>query len=285
MPLYAHWILFTFFIIFIFFGFFGMLAYTWKKNTPSEEQKRISSLNCLKFIGFYWLIDFFYMACFNDWLIWKFIFGCLIMIIIFYNLSNAFISQNSKTGFQKFGLLQDFLLGVAMTIYLLYIIPNKSLQDIMIPVISAIYGGLITLVGVAWTIKFTKKESVENKVLENKPLIFCDPLNDSKDFIPIHFCEFKTGNVEIVSIVNSDKVQFSIKSIKVNDAIFSVQGINFLNKGQTAHLYFKIDETITIDKIIMNVEAIDGKQYSFQLLFKTSELTKNKLLLEQIEEV
>ena len=47
----------------------------------------------------------------------------------------------------------DFVLGVGLSIYLIYIIPNEGLQNIIIPIVSAVYGGLLTLVGVAWTIK------------------------------------------------------------------------------------------------------------------------------------
>ena len=69
------------------------------------------------------------------------------------NLARTFTYPKAKTGFLRWGLLQDFIVGVGLSIYLIYIIPNTKVKEIVIPIIAAIYGGLITLVGVAWTIQ------------------------------------------------------------------------------------------------------------------------------------
>ena len=104
-------------------------------------------------------------------IVWKFILGGLIMVIIFYNLSKAFINRNSPL---KFGLVQDFIVGIALTIYLIYIIPNESLQQIIIPIVAAVYGGLLTLVGVAWTIKKSDRDRKEEEIKKAKPLFTYD---------------------------------------------------------------------------------------------------------------
>ena len=64
------------------------------------------------------------------------------MVIVFYNLSKAFISGNKAF---SFGLIQDFIVGISLTVYLIYIISNKELQEIIISIIAAVYGGLLTL--------------------------------------------------------------------------------------------------------------------------------------------
>ena len=56
------------------------------------------------------------------------------------------------------------IIGVGLSVYLIYIIPNKDLQAIVIPIVSAVYGGLITLVGVAWTIKDTNDKRKEDLI-------------------------------------------------------------------------------------------------------------------------
>lgn len=104
-------------------------------------------------------------------LVWKFILGGLIMVIIFYNLSKAFINGNSPL---KFGLVQDFIVGIALTIYLIYIIPNESLQQIIIPIVAAVYGGLLTIVGVAWAIKKSDRDRKEEEIKKAKPLFTYD---------------------------------------------------------------------------------------------------------------
>ena len=87
------------------------------------------------------------------------------MVTIFTNLVYAFISGTKRSKFANGLLLQDFLVGVALTVYLIYIIPGKtmeingvvvidnSLREIITTIVSAVYGGLLTLVGVAWTIR------------------------------------------------------------------------------------------------------------------------------------
>ena len=59
-----------------------------KKINPTEEQKKNANLFCGFLMFFYWLCDLFYMAFILDSLTLKFIFGGLIMLIIFYRLKD-----------------------------------------------------------------------------------------------------------------------------------------------------------------------------------------------------
>ena len=171
-----YWFAFALIAISIPIGCVTVKAWAESKDTYSTEQVKAANVRLGKYIMFYWLLDLFYMACFNQWLVLQFIFGGLAMLIVFYSLTVAFLSE-SKTN--KWLLLTDFLLGIGLTVYLIYIIPNDSLQEILIPIISAVYGGLLTLVGVAWTIKSNNKdrkadlERIENerKDDERKKLI------------------------------------------------------------------------------------------------------------------
>ena len=83
------------------------------------------------------------------------------MVYIFYNLTRAFLSNTKK---HWWGLLQDFLWGVAITVYLIFLIPNDALQTIVLSITAAVYGGLLTLVGVAWTIKDTNEKRKEDLI-------------------------------------------------------------------------------------------------------------------------
>ena len=285
MPLYAHWILFSLIFVFVFFSFFWFLGFAWRKYKPTDEQKKNSSIATIKYIFFYWLLDFFYMACFNDWLLWKFIFGCLILVIVFYNLANSFVVPKKRKGFEKLGLLQDFIIGIALTVYLLYIIPDLLLQEIMISVVSAVYGGLITLVGVALTIRFTKKESQEKEKELNKPLIFCDPFYRKPDIKHIYFGDKTKNKYVIMSIINSDKIQFKIVSLLVDSIEYKVDGINFLNKGDKAFLYFPIEEEVEINEIILVTSSLDSYTYKFAISFEQQHHNINATQIEEVIDV
>ena len=158
------WAIFVSVALFLPIFVFGMRNFLKKENEYTEEQLNTSLKICWKYVGFYWLMDFFYMTIFNYWTtneqsqtLWltlQFVFGGLAMVYIFYNLTRAFLSNTKK---HWWGLLQDFLWGVAITVYLIFLIPNDALQTIVLSITAAVYGGLLTLVGVAWTIKDTNE--------------------------------------------------------------------------------------------------------------------------------
>ena len=158
----GYWISFTLIAILIPIGLASFKTWGEKHFNYTDEQKKNASINLFKYWMFYWLCDLFYMAYFLDNLICKFVFGCLIMVIVLMNVCFSFVSLNCKTAFQKIGLLQDFLVGIGLTVYLIYLIPEKELQTIILTIVAALYGGLITLVGVAWTIKKSDKNKKKN---------------------------------------------------------------------------------------------------------------------------
>lgn len=195
----GHWVIFSLLIFLIPVGIASFANYSLKRFSISKKQLKNTYPKLFNYILFYWLCDLFYMACFNDWLIWKFVFGCLILIAVLYSLTTSFIIPKEKNNFEKVGLLQDFLVGIGLGIYLIYIIPIQEVKDVVIPMASAIFGGLLTLVGVAWTIRYTAKDKKEDAIKLNKPLLFImNPLNiDNPDKIVnanLDFCPLEDGN-------------------------------------------------------------------------------------------
>lgn len=172
------WAVFILVFLYIPVFTFGMCNFLKKEKEYAKEQLKSSLKICWKYVCFYWLIDLFYMAIFNYWIaneqsktIWltlQFIFGGLAMVYIFYNLARAFLSNTKK---HWWGLLQDFLWGVAITIYLIFLIPDEPLQTIVLSITAAVYGGLLTLVGVAWTIKDNSEKIKQERKLSIKPYL------------------------------------------------------------------------------------------------------------------
>lgn len=148
--------------------FLSLLMFHIKNNLPSEEAKQKSSLNIMKSILLYWFIDLLYMSIFNDWLIPTFIFGILSIVIIFFNLTNAFLNGAKSL---RFFIVLEMILALIMSGYLIFIIPNQSLQEIVLTIVAALYGGILTLVGVAWTIKQTHEDDTKKDVQRNTPYL------------------------------------------------------------------------------------------------------------------
>lgn len=148
--------------------FLSLLSFHIKNERPSEESKQKSTLNIMKSILLYWFIDLLYMSIFNDWLIFTFIFGILSIVIIFFNLTNAFLNGAKNL---RFFIVLEMILALIMSGYLIFIIPNDSLQEIVLTITAALYGGVLTLVGVAWTIKQTHEDDAKKDVQKNTPYL------------------------------------------------------------------------------------------------------------------
>lgn len=210
-----------------------------KKNNLTKEQEKAMNLNMFKYLLFYWLIELFFMSVLIiDNLTCKYIFGGLILLIVLYNLTMSFVSNTTKETWQRIGILQDFIAGMGLTIYLIYIIPGKqveingvvtvddSLRDIITTIVAAVYGGLFTLVGVAWTIKKGDNDRKEEERKKYIPYVSFQSNSLPLDRRLDAFC------VKIPRSKQDKKLYyyfdlFEIKNISSSNIIF--KGIRFNN--------------------------------------------------------
>lgn len=166
-----RWLIFWSVIVIFPIAFYNLVCIAKRGRNLTEKQKKILAANAIKYTLFYWFCDLFFMSFIIDNLVCKFIFGGLVVLIVLYNLSMAFLKQTVKNGNKhlKLGLLQDFVVGIGMSIWLIYLIPDSDLQTIAMTMVAAVYGGLFTLVGVAWTIRKGDKDRKEDlQRLENE---------------------------------------------------------------------------------------------------------------------
>ncbi len=227
--MWYEWLIFAIIFLLIPIAVANLKLIAEKKINPTEEQKKNANIFCGFLMLFYWLCDLFYMAFILNSLALKFVFGGLIMLIIFYNLSKAFISGASHF---KWGLIQDFIVGVGMSIYLIYIIPNADLQNVVIPIVSAVYGGLITLVGVAWTIRKADSDKRENELKHAIPYLQIEHTNVKDTYTRVidigqnspHYCCIITNiglEICVLKYVLADGKYYNIENgyIAANDTV------------------------------------------------------------------
>lgn len=168
------WLLVAFFFVLI-PGFVSML-FCYFKDMLEEQEKPIGKLvyNWVSYIVIYWMIEAFFISIFARWLIGQFVFGGIVLVVTLLGVVTIFLSETFR---QKGFLIHDFIATIAMTAYLIYIIPDPSLQNVVLILVSSIYGGFITLTGVAWTIKESQRRTEDTKRLEVMPYLqasFCD---------------------------------------------------------------------------------------------------------------
>lgn len=275
--MWYKWLIFAIFFILIPIGFVNLKLLNYKKVNFTKEQEKSINLKLGLGILFYWLVDLFYMAFILDSLFLKFVFGGLIMLIVFFNLSKAFINGSSQP---NWWLLQDFIVGVGMSIYLIYIIPNEDLKNVVIPIVSAVYGGIITLVGVAWTIRKADNDRKSDERKSICPIIY--PYNrnnivDYKQLGDMMFEDEDTDNYHYLGVIkNTDNGIFIIRELIVDDNIFKVKYGDVLDKNKFSQIILKTDKGLSYNNVILSGTDIKGNviQYRLTLDLKESEILK-----------
>lgn len=265
-----HWIIFSVMILLIPFAFICFKIAFVDKLTVTEQQKKNANLTTGKYILLFWLYDFLYMAIFNQWLVLEYILGVLSIIIIFTNLTRALLSENKIIMWM---LPFDLVLGIGLSVYLIYILPEPSLQTIMTAIISAIYGGIITLVGVAWTIKHNKDERKQDEIEANRPIIFpFNPYNDfdSKKLLDILFVDDNQATHKYVGMIkNTDKAVLLLKEIIVDGVNIPIKYGDVLDKNMVAQIIVTSSKQLEYNSIILVGSDIRGNIIKYEMELKT----------------
>lgn len=235
----GFWISFGIIFFLIPFGVVEMKRWVIKNNTLTEKQIKTANYKSFLLILYYWLIDLFYMSCFIPSILWQFIFGGLIMLIIFMDLAQSFSYPNNKTSFNKWVMLQNFLIGIGLSIYLIYIIPNDDVRTITIPIVAAVYGGFITLIGVSWTIKKSDFDRKEDEIKKARPLVFIfDPRTINKTMgKPIFKYLFSDKNGGTLKKAEKEEPSYCIPEIYLNNSDYSHTALWGFRINDDIHIY------------------------------------------------
>ena len=165
-----YWIVYIIVYSLYAFGFFGSL-FLCLYNKRKVSAKSVA----LSFVFGNLMINE-YMCAFNGWKIAEY---CVGGSFLFLSLYGLLINFSYKSGiYKKISVAPffDLVASVALSIRLIYIIEDESLKAILIPVIAAVFGGLITLSGVILTINHSNEQKKQEEINKNKPIIF--PMTD-----------------------------------------------------------------------------------------------------------
>lgn len=274
-----QWLIFGLLAFIIPVNCFYLYFLATKKVKQTKEQKAKSSTRLLGIILYYWLVDCFYMVSFNEWLVWQFILGIAILLIFFSNLAISVSYPSKKSIFVIFSNLLDFVVGIGVSVYLIYIVPNQDLKDILIPVVSAVYGGLITLVGVGWTIRWTNKENADSRKNEIKPFILPTPYfegsSQDKKAHTVIFSNGKEGtNAYFMNLENDEKVPFVCVSVKFQNQEFPCVEDAFVARGELFSISISgIDGEVTENRFILNVKDVDSNLLTYEVEAQGNQIT------------
>ena len=257
------WMIFAYAFVLIPCSFLYLLYFELKLEAHTQKEKEKMSRNIIKYIILYWLVDLLYMAIFNSWLILIFVFGILALILIAFNLTDAFLNGFTNL---RFFMAMELVLGMGFSGYLIYIIPNEKIQDIVLTIFAALLGGVFTLLGVAWTIKKADNDrhndllriESERKEEERKKLVPYIRIAFEKEMPPL------VVNAKITEILDLDNKE-ERKKLKQN-IYYSISIEDFKIKN------------ISNTNIILDGVMINGMVYKFK---QTEILEPNTLCLVQ----
>lgn len=268
-----HWLVFAFAAIYFPLFIFNVLIVFIKDKNPNKEESEIILINFLKYVFLCWFIDAFYISIVNDSLVFIFFFGILATVSIFFNVTSAFLNGEKSL---LFLVVLEFLVGVGLSVYLIYIIPNVRLQEIVLNIIAAILGGFLTLVGVAWTFKKSDKDRNENDRKQAKP--FIGVIGDMSDKAtvanknPIQFCKKNYEDTLKMKLhcflQNSDKCIFYFDKVQVDDTDYYPDSSLFISKNEMFAIYImETSQWEPKDKTIrIFVTDINYEQRIFEIL-------------------
>ena len=153
----------------------------------------------------------------------------LLAVSILMSLGNGLSVK--KNIFDLIAFVVDTLSFLALTTYLIYVIPDEfsSLQSIITTIVAAILGGALTLAGVAWTIKKADGDRRKEEKKKYRPLaVFfkgsenCDYEITLSDYDKTDFVVFQQDSKNCYARILKD---FKLLNLDVNS--FFVEGLIF----------------------------------------------------------
>lgn len=265
------WLIFGSIIIGIPFSLFFINSWYKLKKIPTKEQKLNFKRNAIKYTLFYYILDLFYMSFIIDNLICRYIFGGIVILCIFYNSTNAFIN-NIKP--RILSIVHDVFIGLGITIYLIFIIPNDDLRNVVTSIVSAVFGGYVTLLGVAWTIKDNSRNRKEDERLSKVPYLYIvkeDYDKTFKSFAPILDEAFKNFNDETTHCISIN--EFIVKNSNNSDCV----PCGFVLNGKFYHFdnMFFVERNRCFKVEIAHNHTLNSKQYEVMLSIIVKDVLDN----------
>ena len=245
------WVAFVIFAVLSIITWISLLKIKLKYIVNTEEQKKKETVDIIYNLLLFLMVDCFLMSVFADLLVQKFIFGIAIVIIVLLNVINAFLS-----GFKNIQLFMAIKLinALVLSCYLIYSITDEVMRNIVLTVTASVYGGVFTLVGVAWTIRKgdndrseeMKRTEFERREAERKKHIpYLKIVNDNSYTTIANACVYlglDFDKEEDLAKLNGNVFHFiTIDDFEIKNISNSIVIINGIYIGKK---YYELDDVI-----------------------------------------
>lgn len=252
------------------------------KGNFTEEQKKTATSKLGIMMFSIWYADFTFICMFMGWLITFFILAGLYLIKMIYNVASVLVNRKDATAYPNFLIIGDFVLSFLLLTLLIYKIPDQTLQTIVIALSAALIGGLLTLLGVKMTIKKSDKDKKEERLNQIKPFFYYTPYFDGPEYHngkkTNHDKHFQIGSehnhtIGLGRFVNSDKVEFLLKSILIGDQELLCSFDPAVSKGELFEICLLSEEKVeTPTEYILKIEDIDKNEMLIKISLDTTKI-------------
>ncbi len=164
---------------------------------------------------------------------------------------------------------------------------NNVISNIVVPIVSAIIGGGLTLIGVLITIRNENKKRKEEIAISNKPLFYLvDPSqgDNYKNAVYFEFSDKKEEHDGFIEIMfkNTDNAILVFDYISIDDKKYYPQNGNVVDKNTTfdIFLYPTKNTNIKNKKIIMSINDSLNNNYKYLLEYKNDNSKHIDILCE-----
>lgn len=146
-----------------------------------------------------------------------------LVVSVLSSISNGLFEN--KSILKVFWFVIDCVSLIALTIFLIYRIPNtfENLQTIVTTIVAAIFGGVLTLAGVAWTINAQLRKERRQTQMQFMPYLKAVSKVVNKIIKACYCSEVEDANyvvcVESVSIKNISNNIVIIESVSVDEIV------------------------------------------------------------------
>ena len=206
----------------------------------------------------------------------------LVIFVVLFIVFPVLLFLMRYSWFQNYGLVLVILIGIAFTIYSVFLIPNENFQTIVTTILAAVFGGLLTLVGSAWTIKYGDKQKHDYELAKAKPLFtfnyfteinptvhnrkICIVKNNSVPNTVSEAIKLPQGSVSYMEIENPAQSSFIIKRFYFDGEWNNAYANNVL--GPNNHLIVQLNRVDEVEHPIMETEDIFQRKFYYELIFE-----------------
>ena len=231
--------------------------------------------------------------------------GSLSVVLFITSVLFDFLDKNKKTWIEYLSIGINFFASVITCAFVIATINDDKIQTIVLTLAAAVYGGLFTLVGVAWTIKWTQEQNHIEHKNSIKPFFSYISVGDFQHEQKNHnvinskwfgseedYTKYKNEEPEVRKLVigyfkNSDKVEFSIQNIILDGIRYNhLSGTKSVFKNDVFQVVvvIKSNEIKDIKTAGMTMEDVDGNLMFAKFKLENVDMScTNELMITGIE--